>query len=160
MSNSWTTSPWPERSWSAAMRAAEPAPRKPSRAWMRIGPLPSRGVSSGSRRGSHFIAMVNHSPVGAIPRQRGERVVGDGLRRQAEPLEDDVALGMVEELLLHAVHADRHVMARIAYGLRERGPDTAVATVVLDRDDEAVAGGQLDQCGVDRLDPARVDDRH
>src|SRR5215207_3981041 len=115
MSYSCTTSPRPVRSWSEARRAAEPAPRKPSRAWISTGPDPSPGVDRLRRlRGFQAIIGNNPSSIRRIPRQSRDRGVGDGPRGQAETFEDDVALRVVEELLLHAVDLYGRVDARIA----------------------------------------------
>src|SRR5215207_271274 len=114
MSYSCTTSPRPVRSWSDARRAAEPAPRKPSRAWINTGPDPSPGDRLRRLRGFQAIIGNNHSSIRRIPRQSRDRGGGDGPWGQAKTLEDDVALGVVEELLLHSVDLYGRVDAGIA----------------------------------------------
>ena len=78
--------------------------------------------------------------------------------RQADPLEDGGALGVVEELLRDAVQPDRGGHPGLVERLEQHGTAAADHAVVLDRHHEAVGAGEVDEGRVDGLDPAGVDD--
>ena len=67
-------------------------------------------------------------------------------------------LGVAEELLRDAVQPERRGHAGVVEGLQQHRAAAADLAVVLDADDQPVLARQLDDRGVDRLDPARVDD--
>ena len=77
---------------------------------------------------------------------------GDGLGVQADPVEDRLALCVLQELLGDAVQGERRGDAFVGEQGEQGAPDAAHAAVVLDADHEPVMAGEVDQSGVERLD--------
>ena len=74
---------------------------------------------------------------------------GDGLGVETDAVEDDLPLGVVEELLRNAVQRERRRDALVGQPLEQRRAHAADAAVVLDADDQPVVACELHE-GVGR----------
>src|SRR4051794_13130872 len=94
--------------------------------------------------GGEGLVTVGGEPLDGAARDR--------LRVETDPVEDRLALGVVQELLGDAVQREGRGDALGGEELQQGGADTADAAVVLDAHHEAVVAGQAHERGVERLD--------